>query len=607
MAGGNNELLLKYVSNLFDRPRLKNLARLGVLPMLQEWFTTDSNIDKEVAVFALTDLWLAGDFRLVPGRLVYHGVRDTRLIDPSSLMAEHKQFWSAMMPVITKADRLGYISTWNNHIIRQMSSVANNLGVLMEDLGRKDDAFVSYCTARSVCPENVSALLNQWHMVSTGYVTDRAKEIKRDINAFAANTKNIPEIWSLSRTYGYVRMPEAFAGLGWTWALSGRPSLAICGLNMAMRLLPDEKKGRVKQILADVYMVQENEEAAESIFYELLVENPSDPKALLGMARISAKKGDMKKVLEYLKRAEIAKVPKSRIAVETAAAYLATGSIGSARVILEEFVTGNTESAVTPDRVLAWLMLVGVIYGQGDEVGLERCVNNLREGKESRKEPLYLMPFAQGHLALLRGDMIHARACFDAASSMTPDNARVLELLLRIDVFESKQDLAESHLKNLLKLDPGNAFANYVRGSLQMMNNDLALAEDSLRRSVERTPTAEALNDLAWLLQRRGVFLEAEQFANRAVRMNDKLVAAWDTLGVVLMRLGRLDEAAKAFERCIALSADHVDALVHLTELEVTRGNKKKAIELIGMLAGKQDKLSVDSHSDFNRIKKMLE
>jgi tetratricopeptide (TPR) repeat protein len=104
-------------------------------------------------------------------------------------------------------------------------------------------------------------------------------------------------------------------------------------------------------------------------------------------------------------------------------------------------------------------------------------------------------------------------------------------------------------------------------GSLQMLNAEYELAEDSLRRSVEAEPSAEALNDLAWLLQTRGELDEAEEMARASLSANGKLGPAWDTLGMILLRKGRPDEARQAMEKALELVPDSLLSQLHLAQV----------------------------------------
>ena len=66
------------------------------------------------------------------------------------------------------------------------------------------------------------------------------------------------------------------------------------------------------------------------------------------------------------------------------------------------------------------------------------------------------------------------------------------------------------------------------------------------------------------------------------------------------------DEAEKAFERSIALDPAVISVVVHMAQLQVLKGNKTRAVELIGTLSGKQSELSADSSRELENVKKSL-
>jgi len=474
----------------------------------------------------------------------------------------------------------------------------------MDELGRKDEAFRLFCEARDIFPENISALLNLAAMVESGYKTDKAETIKNDMKTLISKSvATRPDIWALSRSYGYVRTPEAFARLGLMWAFSGQPGAAVVGLKKAMDLLPGDKKGAAKQALADVYLAQEHDEDSETLYYELLVENPANQRALMGMARISARKHELNQAMEYLKKAENAGVAKTIVTMEMASFNLMAGNLAQARIALEEIVDLKPEGVTDGNIARAWMMLIGLYAQQRDLTALQECVRRIPENKTLSKN---LLLVAKGHVGLVQNNTVEARNNFEAALSAMPNNLSILELLLRLDVIESRKIDAERHVKQVLKLDPNNALGNYIRGTLQFYSREYALAEDSYRKSLERKKSPEVMNDLAWLLHIKGKNVEAEKQARRSLELNDKSATSWDTLGVILMKLGKLDEAEKAFERSIALDPAVISVVVHMAQLQVLKGNKTRAVELIGTLSGKQSELSADSSRELENVKKSL-
>lgn len=603
LRAGNNEAYMKYAATLFEKPRFKNLAEIGMLPLLQEWFETDVGKEEKVGVMWPSDLWISAGLTIVPYNLVFFGTKEPETLDPAKLMAEHERFWAKMAPIMQEArEETGFLVDFGRYLLRHTGLVANNLGVLLEDLGQgsgvDDLAFRAYSKAREIDPENVSALLNLNVMVEKGYETKQAQAIKKDMETLAAKLKSKYHIWSLSRYYGYVRMPQAFAQLGWIWALSGQPGMATSGMKKALALLPDGERGNVKQALADIYLLYREEEKSEALYQELLAKNPENRGAILGLARIASRKGDFGQAKDLLERAEQAGgVAKTRMALEWASLHAVAGNIGQSRIILEELIE------LKPDLLRAWAMLVGVLIQQKDQTGLTECIQRMERLKVGQG---HIIGVARSHLALFQNDWEGARKHLEEALALNPGSVQVLELLLKLDVFQIDEDSARAHIMKLLKIDSGNALGNYILGSLQLKSGEYTLAEDSFRKSLEKKKSPNVLNDLAWLLQQQGSYAEAEELVRAALEMNDRMYNAWDTLAVILMRTERLDEAEKALKRSISIFRDDFSVFVHMAELQAMQGNKKRVLELLEMLSDKLNRLSFADQKKLAEVRDMV-
>ena len=115
------------------------------------------------------------------------------------------------------------------------------------------------------------------------------------------------------------------------------------------------------------------------------------------------------------------------------------------------------------------------------------------------------------------------------------------------------------------------------------------------KKVLESTPNhQQALNDVAWILAEQGTtenLAEAEAFANRAVQRHPNNPSIRDTRGVVLLGLGRFQEAKVDLERCLTLvrrnSSTHAKALMHLgqvlVKLEQPRQARARLEEALGV------------------------
>jgi len=156
-------------------------------------------------------------------------------------------------------------------------------------------------------------------------------------------------------------------------------------------------------------------------------------------------------------------------------------------------------------------------------------------------------------------------------------------------------------------MDLGNALGNHVLGSIQLKNGEYVLAEDSFRKSLEREKSAGVLNDLAWLLQECGLYAEAEKLVRDALQIEARNHCALDTLGVILMKIDRLDEAEKALERSLSVFQGDLRVFVHMAEVQAQKGNKERVLDLVHMLSKKWDQLSFADQKKVDSIRQRIE
>jgi len=595
----NKGALMTHVVSMFDDPGLKNRASIGLMPLLQEWCASDPEIDKKLALFASPDVLLSCGVTPLPHKLVFVAGGDPGADEADALMAVHRSFWEENADLLLGADPAdAFLAPFCRHLRRRSALIANNLGVVMEDAGAKEDAAEAYRKAREIDPDNISALLNLHAMVRRGDLSDEDGAVREQLDALTETIgKSKVRIWSLSRDYGYVRTPGAFVDLGWYWAASGQPGMAVSGLKKAMELLPDEKHGPLKQALAGIYLMQDQPDESEALFYELLVENPQNQRALLGMARIEMGRGNSDKAESYLKRAGTAGVPEPLMDLEWATLDVVAGRSDEAIERLDALLSEK------PKLLRGWALLTGIYIQQNDT---DRLASAVRKMESLRLGGSAVIPIARGHLAVLSNDLDGAREAFMEASRLEPGNIKVLEWLLKLDMIQNFQTAARTHLDEILRMDPDHAFANRILGTLQYADGEYKLAEDSLRRSLKSRNDPEALNDLAWLLQESGLYEEAEKHARSSLAIDINNHHAWDTLGVILMRTDRYGPASKAFEHALSLSDNNLPVLIHTAELLTLQDKRAEAMAIIEALSMRSSELTSSDREQIDSLRRKL-
>ncbi len=590
---GNDSVYRHHLASRLTDSNLKSLAEVSLMAFMQEWLKSDPEISRTVAIFSMPDLWFSAGLDYLPHRTLYLGVQTNAPVSPSALMDAHRSFWEQEIPSLKAASlQPNHARMFSAFIGRHLSMEANNFGVWLEDHGQASPAYEAYARARELDSDNISALLNQYVLAKAGGDFPARQEIIQKVDALSRDGRQKARVWSLARSYGYVRMPEAFADIGLSWAVSGYPGMAVSGLRRAISL-KGENAPRLKQLLAAVYLVQDQPQESAELYNEVLAQTPDNRNALFGLAQTRIRAGDYVGAGEVLTRLEKMGTSRERTALAWVQIYLATGELDRARVQLQELVELN------PHNQSAWTLLAAVHYSSQDEAGLQECLKQI----EQAAHPTFAGLILQGLIAMDRQNLENARRFFEQALVQQSRNVTLLGLMLQLDVRMNRPEGAEARVRQLLELDPDHADANYILGSLQFRRLQVTLAEASYRRSLARERKNETLNDLAWLLQTRGMLDEAETLVREALERNPLMAPAWDTLGVILLKRGRLADSEAALLKAVSLNADLMSIQVHLAEVYAAQGFADKAQLLIARLLERADALDPNERNVLLRLR----
>ena len=589
------------------RVRLQNSADLGVTAFVQDWLASDSNVVDRVAVMSAPDLLVGAGCAVVPNYFCFIGVRDQSALKDAPFLEKHRDFWKRMRKVLAKArGQNDPIAEYRGAVRRQVGFVANNAGVLLEDLGRDEEAYEVYGVVRQIDPENISALLNRVEMLhrkeSDGFHAADRPVVEKELRDFIAKMKRRLPIWSLSRSFGYVRSPLLFAQLGWTWALSGQPGMALAGMERAAAVATTgASRTRVREAMADILLRQNEDEKAETMYADILAEDPDDLRALLSMSRIAARRGSFDKAREWLDKAKGSGADNTAVALERAAVDLAANKPEEARITLTEV------TELQPRNLQALGMLAVAVIQMRD---FEECEKRILPRMESvaGTPDNYLIHITRGQLAYTKGKDFYkqARDSFERASTLRPGLPLLMEWILRLDFMLVDKESAETHARQLLRADRDNGFANYIMGSLMLERGRRDAAEDYLRRSVGSARSPEALNDLAELLRKTGNYEEAEKQARAAIDLAPDFYVTYDTLGGVLSDTDRLAEAEKAYLKALDLFKEDLRVHLNLAKLLHRQGKNVEARELVAQINPRRNELPPAEQEELARLVREL-
>jgi tetratricopeptide (TPR) repeat protein len=268
------------------------------------------------------------------------------------------------------------------------------------------------------------------------------------------------------------------------------------------------------------------------------------------------------------------------------------GQSEEARALAEKLVEQQ------PDRDEAWLLLAAIAVDMKDDTTFQRCLNHMRDQNKEWPEMLLIL----GQKAMAREDHQSAREYYERAAMLRPDNPRIHEMLLHMDLQGGNLATAERRVRALLNLNPASLSANYALGVILAKRGEYELAESSFRYLIERRRDPLVLNNLAWLLLHRGALDEALALSVEAAELMPRVYSVWDTQGAILLQLGRLEEAEASLNKAAELNARSVDVRIHRAQLALKQGKAAEARAAAREMLAAQETLDEDQREALEEL-----
>lgn len=584
----------KYVASLLDDPRLKSLALVGMGPLLEEWLEKHADAPDQMAVLTHADLWQTKGYTAVPNGVLFLGAPESAAPDALALREAAGSLYRKLPSLREEArGAVKPLDQVNDWVFSHYSKVANNLGVYLEDQAKPEAALEVYQTALAVDPENISALLNAFNLTQ-GQETETARDFEARAMEFERTLDSKSRLWGLAYHHGYVRHPLAFVQMGWSWALTGKAGAAIRDFQRAISL--GGEQSHLRMALAAMYFREGMDQESEQTYFAMLEEDPDNTTAIMGLARIAMRRGDFDQARSYLARLLELRVPPDVVEFELAAMEILQGNVPQAVSMLEKLAEKYPENLRAP-AILAFIEM-----DRGNEEVLARHVERLEKAKDAPAGIKLILAF----VALRDGKQEKARVHLEEILRTQPDHLQALEMLAKLDMAGGRLKDSEGRIGQILAIDPGHAFGNMALGSLQYVRGEYSLAESSFLASIERQPTSDALNSLAWVYMSRGEYPKAQQYAARALKADARNVLAWDTLGESSLQLGDLELAERALVRASELRPDSPRIILHLAQLHEAKGDLAQSRKLVEGVLQYGERLPADLYSDLMKLSDRL-
>lgn len=603
---------------------LEGAALLGVLPFLQDWFANDPKAAEKAVVAGMPDLWGLASAQPVPCALFFRGNAGTNGLDGVALKKDFEAFWNEFRRPLKTAKRgAGSLSMADCddpverqklNFRRHVGLVANDLGVLLQDLGCDEEAFALYeLVLKEIDPDNVCALYNEFEMVRADVpaARKRAKDVEKALKALVDDPRRRYHLWALSRWYGYIRNPEIFVRMGFAWAATGQFGSALAQVRRAIDILPENHQAAMLNMMAAIYAGEgKNAESRETYAAAAAAGGETARVAYLGLARMALQEGKLEDAKLYL-----GKVPEKGSELERGLLALATGDPAAASAAF----TRATD--VQPDSTQAWSMRAAALMARADQT--KDAAEKKKALEEVEKVVLprlatlagdpreYYLNLTAGLFHLRKGRAFRkdARDALGRALAARPEVAANGDMVLDLDVKLNDEEAGLRHARIVLRRDRANKLANWVMGSVLLNRGDFLAAEKHLRLSCAgEKSTPAAMNDFAEALRRLEKYAEAETWARKAVEAQPELYVSWETLGGVLLdRKKNLDEAETCVLKAVELARKSGNAdprmQLSLARVQLARGDRRRAAATLRAVSREADKFG---NWDRNRYESLL-
>lgn len=223
------------------------------------------------------------------------------------------------------------------------------------------------------------------------------------------------------------------------------------------------------------------------------------------------------------------------------------------------------EIAAHPDNPMAVFALTGVEFKKGDSLAARQTLRQfLDHHPENQQASLYLASLQTTAL-----DYTGALKTLEAASAQSPDDHGIRVQISATLVHLHRNEEAAAAAKSALDGSDDPGVLNDAAYELSETGIDLPVAEDASRKSIDK-------------LEEKSATMAAAEANSRTFAEANLLIASWDTLGWILFREGKLDQAQPLLSAAwrASLRAEIGD---HLGQVDEALGQKDEALTMYSL------------------------
>jgi tetratricopeptide (TPR) repeat protein len=403
----------------------------------------------------------------------------------------------------------------------------------------------------------------------------------------------------------------------------------------------------LKRAYAQALYVAEDMAKSQTVFEEIVTEEPNDLLANLRLSQIHRQNRNFDKARSYARKARELDPNNIEIRFNEVGLFEAEGKMPEAIALLKELTESTIKSGSLQERGNALILLerLGLLYrvseqtaeavatfqrmAQVDSNAAPNAAAQIIDTYRAAKDFAAAEKEMQAAMAKFPNDRVvksvsatllsdigkHAESESILKSLFDGKNDRAVHLALSqaYDKAKNYTAMAKS-LDEAEKLSESNDDKEpvlFLRGAMYEKMKRYDDAEKEFRRVLEVSPdNASALNYLGYMLADRNIRVqEALQLIQKAVDQEPTNGAFLDSLGWAYYRLNRLEEAADYLRRSLQRGTKDPTVHDHLGDVYLSQGNLKDAISHweVAVREWRSNAPSDQDASEVAKIQKKLE
>ncbi len=197
----------------------------------------------------------------------------------------------------------------------------------------------------------------------------------------------------------------------------------------------------------------------------------------------------------------------------------------------------------------------------------------------------------------------------DSLTAVIEDDQRRMLAQLRLGSVGSSnfQDMRDSLLTVLKAELPDNIYVLEILAGQAGMSADDDEAEKAWLHILEVNPNyANSYNNLGYMELNRGNYDQAIEYMQKYAFLAPGLANPHDSLGDVLMVLGRYEEAEAEFRTAIKMQPDFYHSLINLGKTYISRGQLKKGLDILNKVHTQVESSEIQMKVDDEIVKTYL-